>query len=367
MGAFAAAELARRADPLRAPVVVLEPGDFEAAAAASVPVVPGGVSDGALRPALVDGDGVISKFETVIGRGIGFGRPGLLDWTASGDADSAQSMRAAAHALGLDASLLIEANWQPRAGAIHASRLHDEVLALARTRGAITRAHVEVQSLKFDESTGQVCGVETSGGSYAATQVLICDFAAAKRLVPLAAAHISAATRLERHFPSPEFEVGAMPLGNLRGPVKDLFETNLDIASEDPFRTFFGGDEVLEYPFPSLRTDDFDVLPNPLDSNVVVVERKGTSTEASLRENLRALAPAFESLAPESGQRKVHLIESADGLPVVGPMPDHPGVFVAFGLGIRAAQIAAGLAPGIAAQMRGDAVAAFDTALLAVR
>lgn len=379
MGAFAAAELARRADPLRAPVVLLEAGDFEAAAPASMVLLSGVPKDGGLRPALIDGERVIAKFETVIGRGIGFGRPGLFDWSADGDcspqaglaseADCQKSVNSAAYALGLDASLLKEALCFPNAGALHAPRLHEEVLALARTRGAITRPQVKVTGLVCDPVTGQVQGVETDGGSYSASQVLICDLESANRLAANCTKGLSEFVRQEFSFPSKDFEAGTQPLGELRGSVKDLFEANLDVATDDPFRTFFGGDEVLEYPYPCLHHDEFETIPNALDGCLIAASRQDrlANDGQALRERLAEFASTFAGLEPVANERCVRYMANADGLPVVGPVPGQAGVFVALGLGLRAAQVAAGLAPGIAAQMRGDAIAAFDAALFAPR
>ena len=356
VGAWVASELARRADPLRAPVVLFEAGPLEDCAPARVPLVGGSAEDGPLRPALVDGARAIEQFETLVGRGIGFGRPGwlLLGVGASDGGD----LSAPAYSLGMDESALEGALWLPDAGTFDPVRLHAEVLGLGRTRGMVTRQGVRVEALVRDAS-GRIIGLETSRGSVEVEAVLIADPAAASRLAPGLGFIFETSERPEVRLRSPLFAGPHAPLGSLRGSSHELFEVAADPESLD---AFFGAGEALEFPHPALSTADLDVMPDALMGELVVAAA-GAIDLAGLRGRLAQLASVFGELGEPSLERRVVLTMTPSRRPVLADLGG--GLFVGLALGLHEAQLAAGLAPGLVALLHGEPVAAFDPAAFA--
>jgi len=354
MGAWVAAEAARRADPLRAPVVLLEAGGLEAVAPAMATVTPGREEDGPLRPALIDGARVLEQFEVNVGRGIGFGRPGWvqLDGSAPG-----HDMKAPAFALGLEESDLATASWNREAGLFDPARLHTEVLSLGRTRGLVTRPGTHVEQIRSEG--GQTIGLETDRGRFDAEIVLITDPEVAHRLLPELASRLRTKDRFELRFKSNLFETSMSPVGTIRGSAQELYDMGTDPESLD---AFFGGGESLEYPHPAVSTDHLDIFPDALSSELVVGSWE-PSNITKLRTELAAIALVFRDLGAEGKSRRISITSESSGVPLVGEVA--PGLFVALGLGLRAAQLAAGLAPGVVALMHKEPVAAFDPGLLA--
>jgi len=357
MGVWAAAELARRADPLHAPVVLLEAASFEARLPASTTLLPGLVEDGPLRPALVDGARAVSQFELHTGRGIGFGRPGLL--RLGSGSSTAEELRTPAFRLGLDAATLGRADWHPEAGLFDPARLQAEVLGLGRTHGLVTRPGVT--ALALSRTKDRIDGVETDRGPIAAERILITDPEVAARLLPESKLGVESCERHELRFASRLFEAPGAALGTIQGSTQELFDVG---PNPEALEAFFGADEPLEYPHPALVSEDLEVLPDALACELVVVPRQGLWSP-ELRTKLARLAPVFTALGEPVSERRVRICCGPAGLPLVGEL--EPGLFVALGLGLREAQLAAGFAPGLAALMRGEPVAAFDPEALAPR
>lgn len=350
MGVWAAGELSRRADSLHAPVVLLEPGSFEKRAPATALVVSGKPSDGALRPALIDGARALEQFEVSVGRAIGFGRPGVLSLGAGTSSEG--ELRLPAHALGLDAKGLLPAEWQPLAASFDSSRLHTEVLSLGRTRGLVTRPGVAAESLVFEG--GRLVGLETSRGRFKTDTVLISDPVVAARLLPEENFALEFHDRYELRLPSALFETSQQPYGVLRGSVQDFFKAG---SQSKPMDVLWGSEEALEYPHPALFSGPLGVFPDALSCELIVTTDQLPDL-VKLRKHLADLAPVFQKLGEVSSTRQIPIVTRREGNPVIGQIEE--GLFVAFGLGVREAQLAAGLAPGLAALMHGEPVAAFD-------
>ena len=419
MGAMAANELARRADPLRDPVVLLEAGALEARAPATATIVEGGFDPSdPVRPALIDGARHLLQFETNVGRGIGLGWPGLVelgeapcpagatdsasavDSTAAkapSDADEAawqdpKALYQIARELQLDS--VERGRWSPKKALFQAERLHAEVLGLGRTRGVVTRPGTTVQAVRL---TAEGVEIDTQRGdvtyTWHARQVLFTDAAECARFLPALAANLERTTHTEAAFHSPRFATGAVPLGTIRESVQNLHEIASTATNPDPFHAFFSGDEELEYPHPAIETESLRVYPNPIDGEVLASMPNGAPDADALAQ----LSPLFRELTP-TRTRTLDVVATRDGVPLVGSVPfahlqasqidvqvdvrsanlDAPAanldarsanldarVYVAIGLGYRAAQIAAGLAPGVANLMHDEAVVAFDVERLA--
>ena len=131
------------------------------------------------------------------------------------------------------------------------------------------------------------------------------------------------------------------------------------------------------------------VYPNPIDGEVLASMPHGAPDVDALAQ----LSPLFRELTP-TRTRTLEVVATSDGVPLVGSVPlahlqaslidvqvdatdADPAqldarsanldarVYVAIGLGYRAAQIAAGLAPGVVNLMHAEAVVAFDVERLA--
>lgn len=355
MGAMAANELARRADPLRAPVVVLEAGPLEERAPASATIVE--APTGVMRHALGDGARWLANFETHSGRGIGFGRPGLIDLRV----DAAEPGTLDQIARELELENVTAGSFDRGRALFHPERLHTEVFGLGRTRGVITRPGTTVTDLEVT-AEGVRLYTERAGDVYEwdATHVLITDPDAALRWVPELVPHLELEARVEAAFASPRFTSDFVPLGTVRGSVADLHDIASMATASDPLEEFFSGDSQLEYPHPAIRATDFDVYPNPLDGQVIVA----ASGRELDRAALARFSPLFARLESAAAVRTVHLARPSDDIPIVGTVQHTPRLFLAVGLGRRAAQLAAGLAPDLATLIHGNPVSAFDVEAL---
>jgi glycine/D-amino acid oxidase-like deaminating enzyme len=357
VGAWVASELARRADPLHAPVVLFEAGHLEDVAPAWALLIAPDALDGALRPALADGARALAQFETLVGRGIGFGRPGWLRLGAG--EPGGQDLSKPAFAFGLEAAAIEGAAWAPDAGLFDPQRLHAEVLGLGRTRGLVTRASTCVEALIRDAG-GHVVGLETSRGRVDAEKVLVVDAAAAERLVPELAPPLESSDRAEIRLGSPLFEGAHALLGTARGSTHDLLDLAADPESLD---AFFGAGEALEFPHPCFSVEGLDVWPDALTGELVVAAC-ADSLPADPRPRLAELASVFRELGAPTPPRLIRISTTASGRPLLGELGG--GLFAALGLGLHEAQLAAGLAPGLVALMHGEPVAAFDPAAFAL-
>jgi glycine/D-amino acid oxidase-like deaminating enzyme len=395
MGAMAANELARRADPLRDPVVLLEAGALEERAPATATIVEGGFDPSdPVRPALIDGARHLLQFEANVGRGIGLGWPGLVELGDAPDPNEEtawqdpKALYQIARELQLDS--VERGRWSPKRALFQAERLHAEVLGLGRTRGVVTRPGTTVQAVRL---TADGVEIDTLRGdvtyTWHARQVLFTDAAECARFLPALAANLERTTHTEAAFHSPRFATGAVPLGTIQGSVQNLHEIASTATHPDPFHAFFSGDEELEYPHPAIEIEGMRVYPNPIDGEVLASMPHGAPDVDALAQ----LSPLFRELTP-TRTRTLEVVATSDGVPLVGSVPlahlqaslidvqvdatdADPAqldarsanldarVYVAIGLGYRAAQIAAGLAPGVVNLMHAEAVVAFDVERLA--
>jgi len=366
LGASVAAELARRADPLRDPVAILEEAALEERGPATATIVeePGG----AMRAAFVDGARALLQFEARTGRGIGLGRPGLIDLRT--DEDHAEAIAEALEVESVDGGTL-----DRRRALCDVQRLHAEVLALGRTRGVITRPGTCVERIEVD---GDRVLLHTLKGeddvTWEADRVVITDPGAVRRFFPALAEHLRLERRVEVAFESPRFASGFasgfvsgfVSVGTVRGSVGDLHDVFESMAAgapaADPLTEFFAAGEQLDYPHPVIRGEGFDVYPNPLDRQVIVAS-PGSAYDPAV---LARFSPLFAELQPVAEPRHVRLARPSDDIPVIGPAPGYANgrVFVAAGLDRRAAQLASGLAPGVAAHLFDETQAVYDPAVV---
>ena len=364
LGAWLALEAAGDGDPLRAPVVLLEAGDLAAAAGPLELVDPGGDLgpvldpglDPRLAPLLRDGARALANIEPQTGRPVGHGRPGAV---LVGDTSSVERGEP------VDAAWLERRGLAPPSPArvvpdlavVDPVRTHAEVLALARTRGAITRPGTTALALSVEG--GRVVGLETDRGSVATERVVLCCPRSAGEL--LAGAGLPVPPLVlepwrEAAYPAPLVRAEA-GLGDL--PPGGLAELTADPSA---LEAFFASGEPVEAPHPALLDLATGGLAaaNPLAGELVLLARGPDRAP----EELLSWLPVHGDLGPARPRAGV-ADRSADGLPWVGRQPDLAGLWLGLGLGRAAGVLAPALAPGLAADLEGRPVAAYDPTLLA--
>ncbi|MDF1800330.1 MAG: FAD-dependent oxidoreductase [Planctomycetota bacterium] len=354
MGAWLALEATRYADPLGAPVVLVDEGD---PAAAHGPLVVfgdglhGDLSE-SLAPQLRDGAHALFNFEPQTGRPIGYCRTGALVSAGALPSDGLteeQLREVERQARGLVLEQPNQARYLANVALVDAVRCHLEVLALARTRGAITRPGTRVTAIRRDGS--RVVGVDTDRGTIDAQVVVLTSTRATRQLLPTYAADLREVPWCQASFPSPL--IHAEGGGGLELPPGGIAELSGNPAALDAL--FSAGGE-LESPHPAvLEATGALIAPNPIAGNLVLVDREDPTP-------LAARAPLHGDLGqPTITRGTTHV--APDGLPLVGEV--EPDLFLAIALGPMAQVLAPGLAPGLAAGANRHPIAAYDPAKLA--
>ncbi len=373
MGAWLALEATRGLDPLRAPAVLFDGGDLTGVAGPLLAFDPDGrVTHGLpadLSPLLRDGAAALANFEPQTGRPIGHCTAGLV--LAGGDSELGEPVDAAwLERRGLAAAGA--ARHLPAGAIVDPVRTHAEVLALARTRGAITRPGTSVRALVVED--GRVVGLETDRGPCTADHVVLTSATAAAALLPelllplidepwIQQAHGSRLVRAEAGLP--ETGTAALPPGGLT-------ELHTDPMA---LEAFFATGEPLDAPHPALLWPDGRlVAPNPAAGTLVLVSPDGTpdgtpdetpgDTNPDAPSEARTHAPGHTDLDPPTTTRGSHQ-RTPDGLPLVGPASPHANLWLALGLSRAAPLLAPAIAPGLFAQLLGNPVAPFDPTKLA--
>ena len=192
MGAWAALEACRGADPLREPAVLFEGTGSHELDAADSGLISEAFVPAALRNLARVGVREAASFETNTGRQVQFGWSGALV-LGSEDVDVrlAQLLARRVEAVvvegagltrkvyGVAAEEAERGIWVPQVGHVDVKTYLAELLGLARTRGAITRFGTEVTAIRV--RGGRVVGLETSRGFCETKRVVV----AASTCVPL--------------------------------------------------------------------------------------------------------------------------------------------------------------------------------------
>lgn len=214
---------------------------------------------------------------------------GSLSWTRDGDAPDAgpgQTIVDAATVATLEPALRTPprwAVWAPGDGAVDSVGVTERLVAGARAHGARVRLDTPVTSVRRD-ATGRIAGVDTAGGPLSGTTVVLAAGVATAAL----GAPLGVGVAVE---PSP------CPLFRLRAPA--------------------GLVRCV------VNTEDFDlrqVAPDRLIAAADSPER----TLAAVRSTFRG-ADSVELLSTRYGARPM----PADGEPIVGPVAEVPGLYLA--------------------------------------
>lgn len=214
---------------------------------------------------------------------------GSLSWRANGAAPEAgpgQQIVDADTALALEPNLRRppeSAVWAPDDGAVDPVGVCERLVAGARAHGARVHLDTAVTAVRQD-AAGRVAGVETAGGPRAATTVVLAAGVATAAL----AAPLGVAVPVE---PSP------CPLFRLRAPAGLVRSV--------------------------VNTEDFDLRQVAPDQLIAAADSR-ERTLAAVRSTFRG-AGDVELLGTRRGARPM----PADGEPIVGPVADVPGLYLA--------------------------------------
>jgi glycine/D-amino acid oxidase-like deaminating enzyme len=214
---------------------------------------------------------------------------GSLSWRAAGDAPEAgpgQEIVDGATVMGLEPHLQRApewAVWTPGDGAVDSVGVTERLVAGARDHGARVQLDTAVTGVRRD-ATGQVAGVETAAGPLSGATVVLAAGVATAEL----GASVGVDVPVE---PSP------CPLFRLRAPA-GLVNT-------------------------VVNTEDFDLRQVSADRLIAAADSPDR-TVAAVRSTFRD-AGSVELLSTRVGARPM----PADGEPIIGPVADVPGLYVA--------------------------------------
>lgn len=192
MGTSIAIEAARRSDPLRAPVVLVERKDIGAGTSGrSGAILRQHYGDRATAVMARDSLRAFAAFEGRTGRSIGFHRTGVLtiagpdqpEWVRRVEENVTRlrelgiqtEMVDAARMRSLIPGIAVRDGsvgaWEPEGGFVHPGKTLEAFASLARSYGATTRRGVTVERLRVEG--GRVRGADTSEGPIEAEQVVL--------------------------------------------------------------------------------------------------------------------------------------------------------------------------------------------------
>ena len=401
MGTSIAIEAARRSDPLRAPVVLVEKDEVGAGSS--------GRSGAILRQHYADRVTAVmareslrdyASFEARTGRSIGFHRTGVLTLAGPDQPDWAKRIRdnvTMLQELGIrtevvDAKRIRElfpgiaardgtiAAWEPDGGFVNPHKTLQAFAALARSYGAVTRRGVSVEAIHVEN--GRVTGASTSEGEVEAEKVVVVAGPWSGRILaslgidvplrvirpenlffPLLSADEEEESEADDEDANLEFDIEDDPMEGGEDPAdlaaaKGGHPTLIDLEHSlycryDPAsrtlrvgRTEYSGDEVLEDP------DQLE-------------EEVSEETRAWARSTLAARLPDYEE-RHESDALAGWYTLTPDAQGVLGPVPSIQGLYVATGFSGHGFKLGPSVGAGIAQMLFDEPVTAFEPEFFAV-
>jgi glycine/D-amino acid oxidase-like deaminating enzyme len=402
IGCAVALKVARRSDPLREPVVLLEKSDLGAGSTGrSGAILRQLYSDPRIALMARDSLRAYAGFEGLTARAIGFRRSGLLSIAGQKRPEWVERLRDA-HARLVDAGINVHlvgpaemhslipglrvddgsvGVWEPDAGFVDPRRTVEAFAALARTYGAITRLGVEVQELRVE--AGRVTGVVANGEAIEAEHVIVCAGPWSRRLLATAGWELPLrVVRPENHFlrlpvsyheTMPDAE-GVHTLGgvDLEDPLEAISEQISGQGSVEEARihpvivdlesSFYARCDPAAHRTRVGRADhDHDRV---LDDPDELDEEVGPEAGAWAREALSARMPVY-GREPDVASEAAWYTLTPDSMPILGPMPGVEGLYAAVGFSGHGFKLAPSVGEGFAQMLRGETVTAFDEELFA--
>lgn len=409
IGISIALHAARRTDPLKEPVMLLERDSVGEGPSARSAAVLGQFfgsthSSGMARDSLRYYRGLEQK----TGRSLGFLATGVLTLAKSRGERDRQRMRELVQmqgSIGVEVTCVDAAQirklvpgieieddafgaWEPAAGCLDPQLTIDALCTLARNRGAVIRPGVKVESILTE--AGRVVGVETTDGRIDCEQVVVASGPWTQQLLgPLGIALPLRGVRAElAHIGSavemPE-EVMAESTSTIAGPEasgatgwysRDLLSRTMDDTHSDEERDEATGIRVA-HPVISDPEMGFYLRCDPYHNRVSIgrrgaarfeevpdVERFDPSVSAEFirqaREFIEERLPDYKGI-PEVGAEAGLFTMSPDNRPVLGALEGFEGLYVASAFSGHSFALAPSVGEGMAQMMLGEPVSAFES------
>ena len=388
MGTCIALHAATRCDPLKEPVILIEKDRLGAGSSGrSASIIYQGYADRQMAGMARDALRVYAGLEQNTGRSVGYRRTGVLtlagadDPAARAELDQNLEMQVS---IGIDVRR-VEAEeirgimpgievadgaigaFEPDGGFVDSLRTIEAFATLARDRGAATRIGVKNPTILVEN--GRAVGVETSAGTFYAPLIVL----ATGPWTPFILRNFDIdiplrVVRAEQHFlkmPQPS-----------RDEEDDLF----DSGDSSEFETRFVPDPLDRMPVahPVL----FD-LPRDLSMRCEPAESRTRVTRIGFQqvqdvpdpEKLdRSVSPEFVTWARRTvvermpvyadledvGSQATFVTLTPDARPIVGPVKEMPGLYVATGFSGNDFQLAPSIGEGMAQMLLDEPVSAFD-------
>lgn len=397
MGNSIALAAARRFDPLRAPVVLLERSSLASGSSGSSgAILRQHYASRTIASMARDSLRNYASFESRTGRAVGFQRTGVLTLAGPSRPETVERLERNVRLhreIGIETEIIgaeairdlvpqIEVDdqaigaWEPEGGYVDPTQTVSQFAALARTYGAVTRMGVEI--LEIEIRDGRVVGAETSEGHYDVEQIVIVAGAHCRDLLRKLGSDLPIkVARVEQHF-------FRMPSEDNEESLRSLHETgswqavNLDDPLESE-RDRVGGDDPIEgLPHPVILDLEYGfytrceplhgrtrVCPIEYQGSEILDEvnsEDGPRPEAArwAREVLCKRLPLYTD-EPEVESTVSWFPLTPDGRAVIGPVPGVDGAFVAGGFADHGFKLAPSVGEGVAQMLAGEPVAAFET------
>ena len=408
IGISIALHAARRTDPLREPVMLLERDGVGTSPSSCASAVLGQFfgsshASGMARDSLRYYQGLEGR----TGRSMGFLQTGVLTLAKRHDAHHLRRMRELVEmqdSIGIQVECVgaerirelfpgIEipddalAAWEPTAACLDPHLALESLSTLARNRGAVIRPGNRVESLLIEG--GSIVGVVANGGRIDCDQAVLSAGPWTNQLLAFAGVELPLEGVLAEHFylAGDEDSIeemcaeNAMSLASPEGSgATGWFSREAMHAgsTEDDFEDRFGVDgSQLRTAHPVLTdpSTGFFVRCDPLHGRISVGRRGGEFKLVEVPDNFDAsVNPEFKRWAREALEARLpHYSNVADvgaecgmftrtpnNMPVIGPIPAVKGLYVAAGFSGHSFTMAPSVGEGMAQMLMGEPSSAFD-------
>jgi glycine/D-amino acid oxidase-like deaminating enzyme len=388
-GTSLALHAASRTDPLREPVVLIEKGRLGSGSSGrSGAIVHQAYSDRVLAGMARDAVKSYASMRANTGRVVGYRQTGVLVLADTTDADHLARFHEDAEmqrSIGIDARI-VEAEemrgivpglevdddaigcFQPDGGFIDPERTINTFAKLARSAGAVTRTGVSDPRVLIEG--GRAVGVQTDSGTFHAPNVVLATGAWTPRILEsLGVTWPLRVMRTEEVF----FEM----------PKVELPEEEDDgMGHEGGFETRFVPDPLETMPVAHPCVIDtragfharceplqartrvgrlgFDQLDEVTDPDQMSADVSGDFHDWA-RNALAGRLPVYRDMEG-LGDSTATVTLTPDGLPIIGPVEEIPGLWVVTGFSGNDFHLAPSIGEGLAQMILGQPVSAFDPA-----
>ena len=389
MGTCIALAAARRCDPLREPVVLLEKERLGAGSSGrSSAILHQAYGDRALAGMARDALKNYSGLQSTTGRSVGYRRTGALILAGPAGSETARRLEqevAMQSQIAIDVQLVgaeeiralvpgIEVasdeigSWQPAGGFVDPARAIDIFAKLARSEGAVTRIGIDEPRILVED--GRVTGVESAAGTFQAPNVALTAGPWTPGILERLGARLplTVVKTQECFLRMPSPEVAEEDEADGEGGE---FETRF---VPDPLDTMPVAHPVLvdlahgflarcEPGAARTRIAELDAEPMALESPEALPREVTPELPDWVRTVVARRLPIYHDLEL-LGSHTSWATLTPDRKPVAGPVPGVEGLFVVAGTTGNDFQLAPSIGEGLAQMILGQPVSAFDTEFL---